>query len=74
MNVQIQKSFESPAGETSQAGSGKLFLVGTPIGNLEDMTYRAVRTLQEADIIAAEDTRQTRKLLTHFDISPGKIA
>ncbi|UHA75980.1 16S rRNA (cytidine(1402)-2'-O)-methyltransferase [Paenibacillus sp. 481] len=47
---------------------GALYLVGTPIGNLEDMTFRAVRTLQEADIIAAEDTRETRKLLSHFEI------
>jgi len=73
MNVQVQKSFETSPGGRDEAGSGKLFLVGTPIGNLEDMTYRAVRTLQEADIIAAEDTRQTRKLLTHFEISPGKL-
>lgn len=73
MNVNVQKSFETPPGEAPAAGYGKLFLVGTPIGNLEDMTFRAVRTLQEADIIAAEDTRQTRKLLTHFDISPGKL-
>jgi 16S rRNA (cytidine1402-2'-O)-methyltransferase len=50
-----------------------LYLVATPIGNLEDMTFRAVRVLQECDIIAAEDTRQTRKLLTHFDISPSML-
>ncbi|HEY2492327.1 MAG TPA: 16S rRNA (cytidine(1402)-2'-O)-methyltransferase [Paenibacillus sp.] len=54
-------------------GSGSLYLVATPIGNLEDMTFRAVRVLQECDIIAAEDTRQTRKLLTHFDISPSML-
>jgi 16S rRNA (cytidine1402-2'-O)-methyltransferase len=47
---------------------GTLFLVATPIGNLEDMSPRAVRTLREAHLIAAEDTRHTRQLLTHFDI------
>ncbi|HHX59342.1 MAG TPA: 16S rRNA (cytidine(1402)-2'-O)-methyltransferase [Epulopiscium sp.] len=49
-------------------GYGVLTLCATPIGNLEDMTYRAVRVMKETDIIAAEDTRHTRKLLTHFDI------
>lgn len=47
---------------------GTLFLVSTPIGNLEDMSYRAVRTLSEVDLIAAEDTRHSLKLLNHFEI------
>ncbi len=46
-----------------------LFIVATPIGNLEDITYRAVRVLREADVVLCEDTRVTRKLLAHYDIT-----
>ncbi|WP_083378674.1 16S rRNA (cytidine(1402)-2'-O)-methyltransferase [Enterococcus timonensis] len=62
-------------GQYSQSSqSGTLFLVPTPIGNLQDMTFRAVETLKSCDLIAAEDTRNTIKLLNHFEIHTPQIS
>lgn len=72
MTILCQSSFQN-RNENQPEATGSLYLVATPIGNLEDMTYRAVRTLRECDIIAAEDTRQTRKLLSHFEITPSML-
>lgn len=54
--------------------AGKLYIVSTPIGNLGDMTYRAVETLKSVSMIAAEDTRHSRKLLSHYEISKPLIS
>ena len=57
----------------SHLSSSTLYIVGTPIGNLSDISPRAVTTLREADIIAAEDTRHTIRLLEHLSISGKKL-
>ena len=73
--VLVKRKAEGKPSVPAKAGSpGKLFVVGTPIGNLEDITYRALRTLREADLIACEDTRRTQLLLKHYGITTSTIS
>lgn len=65
--MKLQQSFKEQV-------KGTLYLVPTPIGNLEDMTFRALRMLKEADIIAAEDTRQTKKLCNYYEITTPVVS